>query len=124
MTSNTIDGLIDTILTNLKSMSDTDVIIGKPIISADNSVIVPITKITLGFLAGGAEYSANTAKKEDLPYAGGGGAGVSITPLGFLISYAGKHSIVKIDKNMEENKWANLINASMNILKKDKEKKN
>ena len=118
--SNTIDSLLDTILTNLKTLSDTDVIIGKPIISSDNAVIVPITKVTLGFLAGGAEYSENQSKKEQFPYAGGGGAGVSITPLGFLISYAGNHKIVRMEKNMEENIWTDLINASVNLMKKEK----
>ena len=91
-----IEGLMITAMNSIKQMIDVNTIIGDPIKALDNTVIIPISKVGFGFAAGGSEFNGETVnlynKKEKeenikyrLPFGGGSGAGVNITPIAFLI---------------------------------------
>lgn len=91
-----IEGLMVTAMNSIKQMIDVNTIIGDPIEALDNTVIIPISKVGFGFAAGGSEFtdetvnSYNKKEKEEnikyrLPFGGGSGAGVNITPVAFLI---------------------------------------
>ena len=77
-------------------MIDVNTIIGEPIETSNNMIIIPISKVSFGFAAGGSEFKGETIdeyKKKDkeeaiqyrLPFGGGSGAGVSINPIAFLV---------------------------------------
>lgn len=85
-----------TAMNSIKQMIDVNTIIGEPIKALDNTVIIPISKVGFGFAAGGSEFNGETVnsynrrEKEEnikyrLPFGGGSGAGVNITPVAFLI---------------------------------------
>ena len=85
-------------------MIDVNTIIGEPIETSNNIVIIPISKVSFGFAAGGSEFKGETideyARKEKeeeiqyrLPFGGGSGAGVSINPIAFLVV---QENIVKL----------------------------
>lgn len=85
-----------TAMNSIKEMIDVNTIIGDPIKTVNNTVIIPISKLGFGFAAGGSEFNGetvNTYNRKDkeeninyrLPFGGGSGAGVSITPVAFLI---------------------------------------
>lgn len=91
-----IEELMVTAMDSIKQMVDANTIIGEPIKALNNTVIIPISKVGFGFAAGGSEFndetlnSYNKREKEEhvkyrLPFGGGSGAGVSITPVAFLI---------------------------------------
>lgn len=91
-----IENLMLTAMNSIKEMVDVNTIIGNPINALNNTVIIPISKVGFGFAAGGSEFNGETVnyynKKEKeenieyrLPFGGGSGAGVSITPVAFLI---------------------------------------
>lgn len=91
-----IEGLMKTAMNSIKDMVDVNTIIGEPIETSNNMVIIPISKVCFGFAAGGSEFSCETVneyKKKDkeeeakyrLPFGGGSGAGVSISPVAFII---------------------------------------
>ena len=87
--NNTIDEIIETAFSKLRTMADADTIVGKPIVSDGGTVLIPVSKVNMGFVAGGGEYSEVTlaGKKKsdkDYPFAGGSGAGMSITPIAFV----------------------------------------
>ena len=87
--NNTIDEIIETAFSKLRTMADADTIVGKPITSDNGSILIPVSKVNMGFVAGGGEYSEITlaGKKKsdkDYPFAGGSGAGMSITPIAFV----------------------------------------
>jgi len=81
-----IEKLMGDAMERIKSVIDVDTIIGEPIISPNGSTVVPISKVSVGFVAGGGEYNENTFKKtdRDYPFAGGSGVGFTVTPIGFL----------------------------------------
>lgn len=98
MAEHPIQGLMQTAMENIKEMVDVNTIVGDPVETPDGSVIMPISKVGFGFAAGGSEFDpeVENARKGDksdkgdnaqvdLPFGGGAGGGVSITPIGFLV---------------------------------------
>lgn len=91
-----IERLMTTAMDSIKDMIDANTIIGNPIQTQNDIVIIPISKVSFGFAAGGSEFKGETIneyKKQDkdesiqykLPFGGGSGAGVSINPVAFII---------------------------------------
>jgi len=96
MREHPIEGLMRASMTSIQDMVDVNTIIGDPIETNNNVVIIPISKVCFGFAAGGSEFNEETIdeynrkEKEEmvqykLPFGGGSGAGVSINPIAFLI---------------------------------------
>ena len=77
-----IRGLMDTTLEKIRTMVDSNTIIGTPIHTADGTMIIPVSRMSFGFASGGSDFPSKTNK--DL-FGGGGGAGVSVTPVAFLV---------------------------------------
>ena len=95
-----IEGLMLTAMNSIQDMVDVNTIIGEPIEAPNNIVIIPISKVSFGFAAGGSEFNSETLNeyfkkdKEEsmqyrLPFGGGSGAGVSINPVAFLVVQEG-----------------------------------
>jgi len=86
-----IEGLMKTAMKNIQEMANVQTIVGDPIETPDGSVILTVSKVGFGFAAGGSEFQAHQASQEGedeagvLPFGGGSGGGVSITPIAFLI---------------------------------------
>jgi sporulation protein YtfJ len=91
MSDHPIQGLMKTAMENLKQMIDVNTIVGDPVETPDGSVILTVSKVGFGFAAGGSEFNATSTEASDpqkapkLPFGGGSGGGVSITPIAFLI---------------------------------------
>ena len=78
--------LIETSMTSLIEMVDVNTVVGEMVETAENVSIIPISKVSCGFIAGGGEYGQGNLPVGGLPFAGGSGAGVSVQPVGFLVS--------------------------------------
>ena len=96
MSEHPIQGLMITAMNSIQEMVDVNTIIGEPIETTNNVVIIPISKVSFGFAAGGSEFKGETideySKKDKeeaiqyrLPFGGGSGAGVNISPVAFLV---------------------------------------
>lgn len=86
--NNSINNLINETLNNLKIISNNSSIFGEPSIMPDGTTITPISKLTVGFVVGGGEYSDLSNKRVNLryPMAGASGGGISLTPVGFIVN--------------------------------------
>ena len=104
MSEHPIEGLMLTAMNSIKDMIDVNTIIGDPIQASNNIVVIPISKVSFGFAAGGSEFKGETVdeyKKQEkdeqiqyrLPFGGGAGAGVSLNPVAFLVI---QNNIVKL----------------------------
>ena len=91
-----IENLMITAMNSIQNMVDVNTIVGEPIQSMNGITIIPISKVSFGFAAGGSEFKGETIdeytkrEKEEaiqyrLPFGGGSGAGVSIAPVAFLV---------------------------------------
>ncbi len=92
MSEHPIEGLMTTAMQSIKEMVDVNTIVGDAVQAPDGTVIIPISKVSFGFAAGGGDYSPGNATGEQgeqeegrLPFAGGSGAGVSINPVAFMV---------------------------------------
>ena len=82
-----IESIMSTTMENIRDMVDVNTVIGDPVNTPDGSTVIPISRVSFGFIAGGGEYAAGEpADNPDaqLPFAGGTGAGVTVQPMGFL----------------------------------------
>ena len=96
-----IEGIMYTALQGLKDMIDVNTIVGDAITSPDGSVIIPISKVAIGFGVGGSEFEKFNAKKSspDEPksmFGGATGGGISLTPEAFLVVGNGKIRMISV----------------------------
>ena len=101
MAESKLNEIIGTSLDSIRAIADSNTIIGDPINTNNGTVIIPVSKISLGFASGGADYYPKV-KKETEPlktttqsvkaqgghfsnFAGGGGTGITIVPICFLV---------------------------------------
>lgn len=120
MQNEAIGNLMDKTMSDLKRMLDGDAVIGREILSPDGSLVIPVSKVSLGMVSGGGEYGAQRLNG-DFSGAGAGGAGASITPVGFLILGKFTHSFVKIDGKEEDEKWVNVMQTIAKFFSKKKQ---
>ena len=86
MAEHAVNGLMVETMEKIRSMVDVNTIIGDPIVTQDGTTLIPISKVTFGFGSGGSDFkSRNSSDSSPLCFGGGGGAGVSISPVAFLI---------------------------------------
>ena len=108
MSEHPIENLMLTAMSSIKDMVDVNTIIGEPIETGNNITIVPVSKVSFGFVAGESEFYGETVneynKKDDdeeieykLPFGGGAGAGVSINPVAFLVVQEDNVKLIPVD---------------------------
>ena len=111
-----IGSLMDTTMEKIKEMIDVNTIIGEPITSPAGTLIIPVSKVSYGFAAGGSDLPTKKENKDC--FGGGSGAGVTIQPVAFLTVYQGDVRLVSVDR--EEGTADKLVNMIPDVLKKVK----
>ncbi|MCL1964625.1 MAG: GerW family sporulation protein [Firmicutes bacterium] len=96
-----IESLMGTTLENIKDMVDVNTVVGDPVQALDGTTVIPVSRVSFGFVAGGGEYNteekkgaARAAEQDTVPFAGGTGAGVSVYPMGFLVVSDGQVKMI------------------------------
>ena len=105
-----IQGLMYTAMQSIRDMIDVNTIVGDPVESPDGTVIIPISKVGLGFGVGGSDYASKNTKQSDTNdnlFGGGAGGGVSITPVAFMV--VGKGQIRLMPVNPENNIYDRIL---------------
>lgn len=102
MAEHPIQGLMRTALESLKEMVDVNTVVGDPVRTPDGQTVIPVSRVTFGFAAGGTEFGRGGQRygrdetageyeggyggsSDGFPFGGGSGAGVSVQPVGFLV---------------------------------------
>lgn len=90
MSENKINEIISTSLEKIKELSETGTVVGEQIETSSGTVIIPVSKVSLGFASGGvdldfAKKAEPKKEKSNYSFGGGGGTGLTVTPIGFLI---------------------------------------
>ena len=92
-----ISELLNVSMKSLKEMIDANTIIGNPI-TYNGVIIIPVSKIHLGFVSGGSDIKPNS-NKEDPLFGGGTGGGLSLSPICFLVVNNNEVSVLSIDNS-------------------------
>ena len=119
MKNNPINSLLDISLDNIARMVDINKVVGTPMRVDQNNVVIPISRVTFGFGAGGSEFTTkNSTKAYDLelseelfPFGGGSLGGISINPSSFVIVNNNEIKIVNSEGN------SSLIEKVLEIVK-------
>lgn len=121
-----LEGLFSASMDGLKGMIDTDTIIGKPIVTADGTTLIPITKLSVGYGMGGWNMDASKGienTKNDSLTAGAGG-GVTVSPVGFLVVSNGEVKILNVDTTTPLEKICDMLPSAIEsvagLFKKEK----
>lgn len=113
---NRVKSIIDVALDKIRNMVDVNCVVGDSLTLPDSSVIIPVTKVSVGFVAGGGEYSDLNAKRNstDFPLAGGTGGGYTVNPIGFFVLKDGSFKLIHADKSSQ---YLTLIKTIGEMLK-------
>jgi len=107
-----------TAMESIKGMVDVNTVIGDPVETPGGIVIIPVSKVAVGFAAGGGEYTSEKGGKEEkaeFPFGGGSGAGVSVHPMGFLVVEKERVRFIPVDKNVLADR---IINIAPDIIER------
>jgi len=133
MSEHPIENLMVTAMNSIQDMIDVNTIIGEPIETSNNIIIIPISKVSFGFAAGGSEFKGETideyTKKDKdesiqyrLPFGGGSGAGVTINPIAFLVVQSDNVKLLPVNHSSCVDKLLDyvpeLIDKTNNMLNK------
>lgn len=92
--SKDVQDLMGITMEKIKEMVDVSTIVGEPINSPDGTIIIPISKVSFGFGAGGSDF-----EKTSNVFGGAGGAGVTIQPLAFLVISNGDVKMLQMENS-------------------------
>lgn len=125
--SHPIEGLMKTTMDSLQEMIDVNTIVGDAVETKDGNIIIPISKVSIGFASGGSEFCKDTKSaenKEDFPFGGGSGAGMSIQPVAFLVVNNDQVKLLPVNQSNSIERIVDgipeLIDEVVNMFKKDK----
>ena len=93
MAEHPIQGLMGVTIEKIREMVDTSTIIGDPIHVDAGTTIIPVSRVTFGFASGGSDVAPKSDKQM---FGGGTGAGVSVTPVAFLVISGGNVRTVQL----------------------------
>jgi len=116
-----IDTMMQTTMEQIRSMVDVNTVIGTPVTGTQGTTIIPISKVSFGFIAGGGEYSSAYDRSrapagDNYPFAGGTGAGVSVQPVGFLVVEEGGVKVLPAQSNSALDRVVELLPQMMEEL--------
>ncbi len=124
---NKLQEIIASSLENIRTMIDANTVIGDPISTPSGTVIIPVSKISMGFASGGMDFNGKNeealrAKLQN--FGGGGGTGLSIAPVGFLVVGAdGRVEMINVGMDQQSGaieQVADVIERSPEIISKIK----
>ena len=94
MKEQSASGILGTSIEKIKDLVDVSTIIGEPIKISETLQIIPVSKVTYGFASGGTDFPS---KSNQELFGGGGGAGITISPVAFLVVNNGSVSVKYIN---------------------------
>lgn len=121
--SETINELISSSMDKIKTIVDSSTIVGEKVVTDDGSTIIPISKVSVGYVVGGGEYADLSSRRvaNHFPMAGGSSGGMSVTPVGFLIETKGEVKFVNVENKSLYQTVLNMFNALLSKVEKNEE---
>ena len=104
--------LVEQSMKNLSELIDVDHVVGTPIVGANGRTLIPVSKVTVGYLSGGSDIGVKMFAADGSPFAGGSGVVVSLKPAGFLCDDGAECRYIR----MEGDPLDNLIDKASEFL--------
>ena len=123
--STSVNDLISSAVDKIKTLVDSGTIVGDKVETEDGTTIIPISKVTVGFVVGGGEYADLSARRvsNHFPMSGGSSGGMSVSPVGFLIiKKDGEVDFVNVENKSLYQTILNMFNSLLSKLEREDEK--
>lgn len=116
-----INNLIGGAMEKIKTIVDSSTVIGEKVETGDGTTIIPISRVTVGYVVGGGEYADLSSRRvaNHFPMAGGSSGGMSLSPVGFLIINEGEVKFINVEN---KSLYQTILNTFNSILAKMNEK--
>ena len=116
-----INNLIGSAMEKIKTIVDTSTVVGEKVETSDGTTIIPISRVTVGYVVGGGEYADLSSRRvaNHFPMAGGSSGGMSLSPVGFLIISEGKVDFINVEN---KSLYQTILNTFNSILAKMNDK--
>ncbi len=125
MSQNKVNEILGASMEKIKQMVDVNTVVGEPVTTPDGTTIIPISRINYGFAAGGSDLPSKAQPAAGL-FAGGSGAGITVSPVAFLSISNGNVRVIQIepyfspvDRALE--KIPDIVDMLQGFLKRGKE---
>lgn len=89
--STKLEALVKSAMDKVRELSEAETIVGKPIETSDGTTIIPVSKVSFGLASGGSDLGA-----EKKGFGGGSGAGVTISPMAFIVVRNGEAKLLQM----------------------------
>lgn len=96
MSDNKVNDLLGVSMDKIKQMVDVNTVVGDPVTTPDGTTVIPISRVNYGFAAGGSDLPSKAQPAGGL-FAGGSGAGVTVSPVAFLSIHNGNVRVIQIE---------------------------
>ncbi len=96
MSDNKVNDLLGVSMDKIKQMVDVNTVVGDPVTTPDGTTVIPISRVNYGFAAGGSDLPSKSQPAGGL-FAGGSGAGVTVSPVAFLSIHNGNVRVIQIE---------------------------
>ena len=113
MKEQTASGILATTIEKVRQLVDVSTIVGEPIRLSDEITVIPVSKVTYGFASGGSDFPSKGSAEL---FGGGGGAGITINPVAFLILKDGEVTLKHITAN--DNAVERVVNMVPELIDK------
>lgn len=115
--SDNIQNLIDSAMDKIKTIVDSSTVIGEKVETSDGTTILPISRVSVGYVVGGGEYADLSSRRvaNHFPMAGGSSGGMSLSPVGFLIVTEGDVKFVNVEN---KSLYQTILNLFNNLISK------
>ena len=121
MSENKMSDIIKASMDGIKSFTDMETVIGNAITTPNGVTVIPVSKVSMGIATGGVDYGT---KKPAISqnFGGGGGTGLSITPIAFLtVGKDAEINLIHINGGSSDvDRISSLIERSPEIIEKIK----
>ena len=94
--SEKLPNMLETTIQKIRDMVDANTVVGQPITTSDGTTILPVSRISIGLGGGGSDFASSKVQNGQMPFGGGVGAGVKVTPVCFLVVKEGNVRILTI----------------------------
>ncbi len=122
-----INDLISGAMDKIKTLVDSSTIVGESIKTDDGVTIIPISKVTVGFVVGGGEYADLSSRRvaNHFPMSGGSSGGMSVSPVGFLVLQpSGEVEFVNVENKTLYQTILNMFNSLMSKIEEKEDEQN
>ena len=92
--STKLEALVKSAMEKAREVAESETVVGKPIVAPDGTMIVPVSKVSFGVTSGGTDLGA-----EKNGFGGGSGAGITISPLAFIVIRNGETKLLQLTNN-------------------------